>query len=223
MTEYNIINGNIFHAEYTTMKEMGLTFFRMAEFYESPYDTIFRKTFSIEDFLDAYTEDDGYFPFIADWPAFNIPGKYVNEFYENFDLTKREKSLLRSIYQNIGDKPFYLISNLKHDTESFDHELCHALYYTNEEYKRQVLELLAPMNTAQREWLETKLLSMGYPENPWIMEDELNAYLATSSRETWESEEYFDTDYERVEELVKPFVQAFQDIKKTIQVSKILA
>ena len=226
MTKYNIINGNIFHAEYDTQKEIAMTFFRMAEYYESPHKSIFRKVFTFEQFLDCYVDDDGFFPYLEAWPAFNIPGKYVEEFFEKFgytyDITERERRLYWLIKQNMGYTDYYVISNLKHNTEDYEHELCHALYYTNPEYKAKVNELIKQMPIADTAMLSQILIEMEYPDNDEIMMDELNAYLSTNSIETWEREDYFDLSYGQVEHLVGPFVEAFQEMKKQTIVTKIL-
>lgn len=226
MTEYNIINGNIFHAEYDTQREIAMTFFRMAEYYESPHKEIYRKVFTFEQFLDCYTDDDGYFPYFELWPAFNIPGEFVDEFHDKFgvtyDLTQREKNLHWLIKKHMGYKDYYLIGNIKHNTEDYDHELCHALYYTNPEYRAKANELVKNMPISDTAMLSQMLIEMEYPDNDEIMIDELNAYLSTNSIATWESVDYFNISFGQVEHLVGPFIEAFQNMKRQITVTKIL-
>lgn len=172
---------NIIHFDYPTRKELVLSFFRVSEYYESNKATIQGKKFSIEQFLNEYMDNDGYVEYFMGWCGHNIPGIIVDEFMNSFDLTVREKAIRSTIRKHIDMKEsrYYIIGTYDNNTAVLNHELAHALYSLNDEYRYEANEIVETMSAANHNKLSKKLDKMGY--DAVVHDDEIQAYLATSN------------------------------------------
>jgi hypothetical protein len=63
------------------------------------------------------------------------------------------------------------------NSQVMDHELSHALFYTNKKYKAEMVEMVLSLKTSVYEQLEAYLSQMGYVKQ--VMVDEIHAYLST--------------------------------------------
>ena len=171
------ITDRIYHVNVPTQEELASTFLRFQEFYESPK---FRgKIFSLEEYARWYAAETGAFTYCSDWCGFNIPSHVLQPFYEGkFDpLSDREKALLEFFRGVQGS--FYIIGTYgTANAETLKHEIAHGLYYTVPEYRRQVDEALAGVDT---ELIRNNLRkTSGYSED--VMQDEVHAYLLVDYR-----------------------------------------
>lgn len=167
------IKQHILHIEFDTQYELASTFLRFQEHYESPK---FRgKIFSLERFMDWYAKQKGNFTYYQDWHGFNLPSSAFVPFMKGaFDpLLEKEKRLLKILAKEKGR--FYIIATFRGDApDTLDHELCHALYFLDDEYRRGVLQILKGKDVRPvHGYLEMK----GYHRAVWA--DETNSYLAT--------------------------------------------
>jgi hypothetical protein len=193
---------NVLFFEFESHKEMLMTMFRIQEYYESPFDKIRNNYFTVEQFIDAYMEEDGELDYFAKWGGFNVPGHIVKDFFFNFrfDLTDREKILKKGIEENLSSKDlFYIIATRKGQSTCMNHELAHALYYLDEGFKNKALGLVLSMPSRERDQIHTVLAGMGY--TPGVFDDEIQAYLSTSEKKYLK--EQFKINYENVEPTVK--------------------
>jgi len=154
---------------------------RIQEYYESPIGEFRGNYFTHEDFMDAYAENNsGRFTYFSDWSGFNVPGNIVLEFFELFDdLNKKETALYRcveTIAEIHGDQ-FYLIGVVGQDQDTLNHELAHAFYYLDKEYK----ELMDAITSCweNRDEFYKGLETLGYDDSVFM--DETQAYIATST------------------------------------------
>jgi len=166
---------NIYLIESQSRQDLAETFMRFQEYYESP---VFRgRVFSADEFVAWYASQNGGFTYHQDWAGFNIPS-WVLEPFKNggFDpLTDREKNLV-NFFRNIQGN-FYIIGATSQDKECADtikHEFVHGAFFTNSDYRRDVLNCL---NAHKSGVIKVALREMGYGEN--VLEDETNAYLLT--------------------------------------------
>ena len=60
-----------------------------------------------------------------------------------------------------------------------DHEIAHGLYYTNKEYKKEVVKLINNIKPSHYEKLKKKLIKMGYVNDKKILDDEIHAFMST--------------------------------------------
>jgi len=194
--------------------DMGMSFVRIQEFYESPKFS--NKIFDLEDFIDWYTlkysEMRGFsYPF--DWGGYNLPGKVIdkwlcnigraivpiesktkltNKQFDNlcFETTRdRAKELLRTreyaILQPYLDnreslRSKYLIGismDISGIRETIRHELCHAEFNVNREYKNKAIRVVREMPEEERSILIKWLGAKGYHSRVFI--DEIQAYMST--------------------------------------------
>lgn len=218
----NLLNGNILHLEFDNIKDQTIALFRPSEYYESPHKAINGKVFSYEDFFVNYVKPNGEMTFFKDWPAFNIPGHVMLEFANLFPFKSNyEEHVYDLIYNNIDvKKPFYIISNIKGDIEGYEHELAHAIWYLNENYKdemRNCFKVITPL-------VDRKVMDgfkeIGYPMKiKSIITDELQSWLATSTKQTFKDE--FNLTMKEVGKIHKQFREVFDRYQAKIKRKKI--
>lgn len=148
---------------------------RFQEYYESP---VFKGVpFSIEDFENWYSKENGRFSYAQDWSGFNIPCTILEPFRKgDFDpLTDREKTLLNSLNRANGE--FYIIGATPKDewfADTVRHEFVHGAYFSNKKYRKEVNVLIKEKRLLA---VKKELTKMGYCKE--VLNDEANAYLLT--------------------------------------------
>lgn len=154
------------------------TFMRIQEFQDSPKYR--NKIFSGKEFFNYYravTKNDS-FTYFEDWAGFNVSDKCFTPFFnKKFNpLYKREQKLLKT-FKPMYDKnnTFYVLGLVKgtKKTEELKHELAHALFYLDPEYKRAVLKALKPYKFND---VKKVILGLGYSKS--VLYDEIHAYVA---------------------------------------------
>jgi hypothetical protein len=162
--------------------DLAMTFCRLQEYYESPFKQIRNKAFTMTEFQRLYAKEfgDGIFSYPIDWAGFNVPGDVFDKFIqENFEDWGSEYDFVtEDIYAKIKDdnnSRDYLIAAGPKDIDTINHEICHALYYLDSEYKQNVNSIISELNVSLFEHFKTQLLEKGYSKN--VIVDEINAYL----------------------------------------------
>lgn len=176
--------------------DRAMLFCRYQEFYESPFNEIKGKFFTLEDFMKIYTTKNKkeIFTYPVDWHGYNIPS-YV--LYDAFDVFGQNRNIYDEIMRDIvyfcekksKKKPFYLIGTDKTNSITTRHEVAHGLYYTNNNYRDRVAGLLIKIPPKEYKSLKRKLMKMGYCDDPVIIEDEMHAFLSTEPYSFFESNE----------------------------------
>lgn len=172
--------------ESETQYDICSMFLRPQEFYESPYENIRGKYFSLEEYMDTYANDKGTFSYYTDWCGFNIPSDSLKMFVKMFaySLSRKESFLLASLCTLISfQEDFYIIGVCKEKSnkETLDHEMAHAFWYFDKKgYRNKLASLNKKIPTYLVENAFNCLQSAGYDTN--MLEDEYYAYLTTSSR-----------------------------------------
>jgi hypothetical protein len=113
-------------------------------------------------------------------------GKIDNRIGINFpvDIVKKWKSINKknekySINEYI-DNTKYVVVYKKGDKLTKDHEMLHARYYMDKEYKENIREIWDNMNKESKKKVSIMLKKMGYPDdNEEILIDEFQAYYYT--------------------------------------------
>lgn len=180
----------VVHVRADTQSELCQAFVRMQEFYESPMPIIRGSHFTVAEFEATYQGN-----YYADWHGFNLPGEAVRKFEMIFvDLSEPEKAILAAVK---GLQRFYIIgthvdapgSTCEPEATVLEHERAHARYYLDKAYHKAVNEALTILKETHRgavERLATYLLQSGYDVS--VLDDEINAYLATTSQKWWATE-----------------------------------
>jgi len=154
----------------------------LQEFYESPYKEIRNKKFKLLDFIRLYTKKRKEFVFTypEDWIGFNVPSTIIDKLYilgiddyNDYDRT------IENIHKSINKKKYYLIAACSNDTSTIDHELCHALYYLNNNYKKAADTITSKLHLIVFKKISKFLINLGYTKH--VLKDEVQAYLSTDS------------------------------------------
>ena len=178
--KFNSISENIIHITLPNKKLLAETLIRFQEHYESPFDDIRGKIFTLgyvrsrgnrQTGLNTYEGGKNFRP---DWSGYNFPSSTLEPFIRGlFDpLTSNEKDVVNVLKYKTGS--FYVIGTVEgvDPREALEHELCHALYYVNKEYKEQCDNILKDYDlTFFFKWLE----KIGYCQD--VLLDEAQAYL----------------------------------------------
>jgi hypothetical protein len=180
----NEIRNKVYLIESDIQYEIASMFMRPQEYYESPFENIQGKHFSVEEYIDQYVKETGGFTYYTDWCGFNIPSENIKTFFQLFkyDLTAKEillDQLIRIINPRM-DGAFYVIGCSKDEKQTIKHELAHAYWYLYPEYKNEMLSYISWFSQYQSA-VNSMITTGGY--NQIVMKDEFQAYVATSSRD----------------------------------------
>ena len=197
----------VLRVEARTQYELASTFMRAQEFYESPYEEIRGRYFTHERYMDicAYgnkrsAANEIVFSYLEDWNGFNVPGHIFDEWaslFAEYDsscaanglMWDKEKKLIELIYEKQSTDKFYVIgTNDEGHKGDYDHELSHAWYYLDKEYKDKMTDLVKKLSKSAKEQIKDHLMDDGYRDG--VIEDETIAYLTTNTMV--EVEELFD-------------------------------
>jgi hypothetical protein len=171
--------------------DLAMTFCRLQEYYESPFKQIRGKTFEMDEFQRMYAKKfgDGVFTYPADWGGFNVPGNVVDEFMSvTFpDWGNKYDCVISDIHWNITEeyesynetRLYYLIGARPKDKDTINHEICHALYYLDKDYKFRVDYIISSLDTKLLNHFKSELLDQGYSKG--VLIDEVNAYMCFDS------------------------------------------
>ena len=192
--------------EFKTQKELALAFCRVEEYYEGN-EKVRGKYLTLEDFIDAFTTDDGKINYFNYWTGFNIPGNTFSEWFKknSSQQTKWELALVQEVSKKIDfTKPYYVIGGKKGDMNVIDHELAHALYYMDKAYAATMIDVIYRFYKYHRKEyskMVKKLKKMGYGEN--VIKDEVQAYMSTSTKK--ELVEKFELDFDTIKSIRNEF------------------
>ncbi len=190
---------------FPNQKELTMTLCRPQEFYESSSSRLRNRIFTFEQFIDQYTHKDGCFDYFSYWGGFNIPGHVLEDFFDTFQLTKREMQL-RKVTKKFKNKLYYVIGSKHDDRETAIHEMLHACYYVDPIYKQQVDVLVRSMRKELKAELTLRLKTLGYAGH--VLIDEINAYMASSTYKYLKEE--LDLNVTRKD--MKPFIELAETV-----------
>lgn len=173
---------NIFLVTFDNNYDLAMTFLRYQESYESPNPNFKGKPFTILDYMEWYSKEHGNkFTYPDDWSGFNLPHWILRDIglipdYNKYDMLMNR--LFREIQNHfLSHHKWYLLGCVKGDEETLDHELAHAFYYVDPDYKKTMDNLLSwkyPNSVAVvNDWL----IKEGYDKT--VLNDEAQAYLST--------------------------------------------
>lgn len=163
--------------------DRAMLFCRAQEFYESDNSLFNGQDFSIWDYMKWYSDKNkGLFTYPKDWNGFNIPFSVAL----NCIIGTEEETPYDNIMQEILDKILltenyygsYIIGTKLDNGLTFKHEMAHALYYTNEEYKNIVDKLTSEIPLKYYNIMVINLLNLGYDKS--VINDEIQAYISTN-------------------------------------------
>lgn len=215
--ELKQIAPNIYCVAVEDAYDRAMLFARYQEFYESPVKGIRNKFFTLEGLMKRYR--DHYkketFTYPEDWAGYNIPSNVLWKAYDTFykDRNEYDKIMSDIIYfcENYPlqfDKPrtkWYLIGTDNFSSDLMAHELAHALYYTNPEYKKSCQKLILKIKKRDYEKLWKTLVKIGYLDKKVIIDDEIQAFMSTGL--------YDELDLPQFIKYEKEFINNFNSFK----------
>lgn len=161
-----------------SQEELGQTFVRFQEHYESANEEFRGKIFTLGYFKNWYSKHYGGDTYHHDWRGFNFPSSVLKPFREGlFDpLTPQEVEFLSLLKYRNDD--FYIIG--ANDNSVLRHELAHALYYSDLSYRKKINTIF---NSYKKNITEISkyILDKGYHED--VLYDELQAYITDQDDE----------------------------------------
>lgn len=183
--EYTLkeVKPNIFAIIVPDDYDRAMLFCRVQEFYESDNRLYKDQDFDIWDFMRWYSgENNGMFTYTRDWTGFNLPFNTAL----NCIIGIKDRNPYDIVMQEIIDKILltenpadaYIIGVKSDNGQTFKHELCHALYYTNKEYKKIADNLLTKIPIGSYSFMLLNLLKLGYDGS--VLDDEIQAYVMTN-------------------------------------------
>jgi hypothetical protein len=210
--EYKIIvvKPNIFAVIIKKQYDRAMLFCRAQEYYECPNEKFRGKAFSIWEYMQWYASDHNGFSYADDWSGFNIPFDVILECYEKQrHLSEWETPYddcmwdILSKINKIKDKnkKCYVIGAEDTNGSTFQHEICHGLWYTNPQYKKEAMCVSNTIDPNDYAIFRKNLLSMGYTDK--VIDDEIQAYLCFGHN----SEKFCEgVDIEKCNEYNKAFL-----------------
>lgn len=171
--------------------DRAMLFCRYQEFYESPYKKFRGKPFTWMEYMRFYKTSwkKRTFTYPDDWSGYNIPSNILGSGVDLFYKETEYDVIMNDIYfhcsidsqnKNNGTRcNWYLIGASSKDLNTMDHEIAHGLYYTNKEYKKEVVKLINNIKPTHYDKLKKKLIKMGYVDDKKIICDEIQAFMST--------------------------------------------
>lgn len=164
--------------------DRAMLFWRVQEFYESPNKRFRGGSFSVWDYAKWYARKyGGSFSYPADFVGFNLPLVVAKKCYEVNDLEtpydREMKSIVDSLFVNGGRQYIIGTESLKGDT--FEHEMAHAMYYTDMVYRNEMDGVTDSLSDSVCGRLKKNILKIGYHSS--VIKDEIQAYMSTEISE----------------------------------------
>lgn len=152
--------------------ELGLTFMRFQEHYESDNPSFKNNVFTQGQLKRWYSETYGSNSYHTHWIGFNFPSKVLIPFKEGlFDPLTLEEQRLLELFKYRSDN-FYIIG--AQNNLVLRHELSHALYASNIKYKQEI-DCFLNKNKSKLKSTLKYIKDKGYCDE--VLYDEIQAYI----------------------------------------------
>jgi hypothetical protein len=136
---------------------------------------------------------------------------FHNMFKNIFENMKIEYQLISLVKDRLDlEQKYYVIGTLMDDANTIDHEIAHALYYMNIEYKNEMAELIKEFQTNHIEDYDRmcSILTNVRQYGNNVLFDEIQAYMATESKK--ELIKDFGINYSDCRKIIKKFQKVLQ-------------
>ena len=212
------LHDKIFLVTFDDYYDIAIHFLRAQEYYESNSERFKGKQFEILDYIEWYAKGNDYkFSYADDFVGFNVPGEVMDAIYvdykwaDNFNKYDRVmESVVSTIHSIIGNTSnYYLIGAKEGDEDTVDHELAHAFWYVDSEYKELQQKNIDALSDDLITDVKEELRNCKYTEE--VLDDEFQAYFSTG----------LDDPLKKLvgrseKKIIKPFVGTFKEFKKRI-------
>jgi hypothetical protein len=190
--------------QYKTIPNLARSFFRVAEYYDGNHYSGKSGQVTLVDFLDQWMDQNGDVDYFKFWDGFNIPDRAFRSWLKSAGkLSTAEQVMVTAVEKaSKGMKKFCIIGVGNKDADTVKHEMFHAKYYLDADFKRQADQLFDecrndPVIKTMAKVLKTKLDYQAH------VDEEVAAYLYSGSQ----LKLVFGVD-------AKSLVQRFQELDK---------
>lgn len=180
----------IFTIEVKDNYQRAMLFLRCQEFYESAFPEIKGKKFDIFEYMEMYRKwkNTDTFTYPHDWIGYNFPGEIAETcikqvLFDRLDnLPTKYDYIMNQILIEIksmlgGNTRYYIIGVDNLESQTMKHEIAHALFYTNEPYRRWTTQMVQGMPESIQNEMTEILKEMGYCDD--VIVDETQAFMST--------------------------------------------
>lgn len=180
----------IFTIEVKDDYQRAMLFLRCQEFYESAFPEIKGKKFDIFEYMEMYRKwkNTDTFTYPHDWIGYNFPGEIAETcikqvLFDRLDnLPTKYDYIMNQILIEIksmlgGNTRYYIIGVDNLESQTMKHEIAHALFYTNEPYRRWTTQMVQGMPESIQNEMTEILKEMGYCDD--VIVDETQAFMST--------------------------------------------
>lgn len=181
--QFKEVRQKIFILSFDNFYDLGMHFIRYQEYYESPNPIFKGNTFSLIEYMEWYSKSygTGSFTYPAEWTGFNVPGWVMHDVFKKGipDINKYDlfmKKIFTVMKKKYG-KDFYLIGIKDGEENTYKHELAHAMWTIEPEYKKIMSSLVNELPKNIYNLVKNYLVENGYDKS--VVDDEIHAYLCT--------------------------------------------
>jgi len=184
----------IFTIEVKDDYQRGMLFLRCQEFYESAFPEIKGNSFDIFEYMEMYRKwkSTDTFTYPDDWMGYNFPGEIAEKCIRDVIYGRLEghidthptkydyimNQILIEIKSMLGGvKRYYIIGVDNLESQTMKHEIAHALFYTNEPYRKWTTQMVTGMPQSIQDEMNSILKGMGYCND--VLIDETQAFMST--------------------------------------------
>ena len=179
---------DIFEFTFPSLKHLGRTFVRMQEFYDSPFPELRGQYFTLDQFtkithqtIPQYCASNG---------GYALNGQVLQHFFKLYHehLTSHERIFFDVLFQKVTHETLsniFVIGMLPSiDWNTQVHELSHAIYYLDADYRLFTNEIYSVASPTQQKKIERKMRKFQYYERFWngIYQDERIAFAQSVSK-----------------------------------------
>ncbi|CAB5226314.1 hypothetical protein UFOVP760_93 [uncultured Caudovirales phage] len=204
------------------MYDLAMTFCRVQEFYESPIKQIKGQKFSLIELMSLYAKRNGnVFTYPEDWGGFNVPGPVISNLFKlGIDDYNQYDDIIESIHKKINKEipipnHYYLIGS-DDDKKTIEHEVCHALYFLDKDYKKKVNSIIKKLIPSARKKAVNVLFQLGYDKS--VINDELQAYFSTEFLSLKSKTKLNKKELDNITDVVLELKNNFKEFKKKIKI-----
>jgi hypothetical protein len=181
----------LIHIDFTSFYDLGKALIRPQELAEHPkfqnkvFTTSEMKRYYHSSSKSSTKKGQRANPYWS-YTGFNIPGHYINQFFNEFShFTPQEEEIRRFLVSQVLPDRYYIVASAdsaakKACWKAGLQEFAHGLWYLSPEYKAKQQEIIAKLPEKYYKDVHNRLLTWGC-YGPSVIEDEVHAYLATDA------------------------------------------
>ena len=168
---------------YKTVPDVARSFFRVTEYYDGKHYGGKSRSVSLVDFLDNWMDRAGHVDYFKFWDGFNIPDHAYRAWKRSAGTLSKAEQVMVDVVDRVtkGRKKFCVIGVGGSDPATLRHEMFHARYYLDAEFRSRTDALIkkSAKNKDFKAIRNTLIKKLDYVDH---VDEEAAAYLYTDSQ-----------------------------------------